>query len=159
MEDLSKKYDERTLKLIISTLLEVFEEESLDYENNFDDTICDHIDDSLKYIGINIKNWDDYTFYVQLVRINPNYETESIKVPELGKYEVDLDVTLTEYAVETWRHDVYSYFDQQNLIKEQLTNYPDHSYWEGNMIDKDVYDSYTDDVRVSHVERVNKFRK
>ena len=29
MEDLSKKYDERTLRLIISTLLEVFEEESL----------------------------------------------------------------------------------------------------------------------------------
>jgi hypothetical protein len=27
------------------------------------------------------------------------------------------------------------------------------------MIDRDVYDSYTDDVRVSHVERVKKFRK
>jgi len=159
MEDLSKKYDERTLRLIISTLLEVFEEESLNYENSFDDTICEYIDDSLKYIGIDIKSWDDYSFYVQLVRINPNYKTESIKVPELGKYEVDLDVTQTEYVVETWRHDVYSYFDQQNLIKEQLTNYPEYSYWEGKMIDRDVYDSYTDDVRVSNVERVKKFRK
>ena len=33
MEDLSKKYDERTLRLIISTLLEVFEQESLDYDH------------------------------------------------------------------------------------------------------------------------------
>ena len=159
MEDLSKKYDERTLRLIISTLLEVFEQESLNYEDSFDETICDYIDDTLKYIGINIKNWEDYSFYVQLVRINPNYETEKIKVPELGKYEVDLDVTLTEYAVETWRHDVYSYFDQKDLISEQLFNHGDYSYWEGNMIDKEVYDSHTDDVKVSHVERVNKFKK
>ncbi len=32
-----------------------------------------------------------------------NYETESIKVPELNKYAVDTDVRTYESAVETWR--------------------------------------------------------
>ena len=74
MEDLSKKYDKRTLRLIIETLLEG----NIDFDAEFDDSMCDEIDDALKYIGINPKLWEDYTFYVQLVKINPNYETESI---------------------------------------------------------------------------------
>ena len=79
MKDLSKKYDERTLRLIIETLLE----ENIDFDTEFDDSMCDEIDDALKYIGINPKQWEDYPFYIQLVRINPNYKTENIKVPEL----------------------------------------------------------------------------
>ena len=95
MEDLSKKYDERTLRLIIETLLE----SGLEHDAEFDDSMCDEIDDSLKYIGINPKHWEDYTFYVQLVKINRNYETENIKVPELNKYAVDTDVRTYESAV------------------------------------------------------------
>ena len=99
MEDLSKKYDERTLRLIIETLLD----SGLEYEAEFDDSMCDEIDDSLKYIGINPKHWEDYTFYVQLVKTNLNYETESIKVPELNKYAVDTNVRVYETAIETWQ--------------------------------------------------------
>ncbi len=45
MEDLSKKYDERTLKLIIETLLD----SGLEYDTEFDDSMCDEIvEDSAK---------------------------------------------------------------------------------------------------------------
>lgn len=150
MEDLSEKYDERTLRLIIETLLE----SGVEYDSEFDDSMCDEIEDALKYIGIEPKNWEDYTFYFQLLRINPNYENESIKVPELGKYEVDTDVILYESARETWRKNVFSYFDSRDLIEQQVINNYDSSYWEGDMIEREVFDSSTEREEISNVKRI-----
>jgi hypothetical protein len=155
MEDLSKKYDERTLRLIIETLLE----ENINFDDEFDDSMCDEIDDALKYIGINPKLWEDYTFYVQLVKINPNYETESIIVPELNKYAVDTDVRTYESAVETWQREVFSYFDTKDMVEQQVENDNDTMYWEGNMLHKDVYDSSHEGERISNVRRVKNFNK
>ena len=154
MEDLSKKYDERTLRLIIETLLD----SGLEYEAEFDDSMCDEIDDSLKYIGISPKQWEDYTFYIQLVKINPNYETENIKVPELNKYAVDTDVRTYESAVETWRLEVFSYFDGNDLITQQVENDNNTMYWEGDMLHRDVYDSSHEDENISNIKRL-KFKK
>ena len=155
MEDLSKKYDERTLRLIIQTLLE----SDMDYDSEFDDSMCDEIDDALKYIGITPKQWEDYTFYVQLVKINPNYETESIKVPELNKYAVDTDVRVYESAVETWQREVFSYFDTKDMIEQQVENDNDTAYWEGNMLHREVYDSSHEDQNISSIKRVKNFNK
>ena len=154
MEDLSKKYDERTLRLIIETLLE----SGLEYDAEFDDSMCDVIDDALKYIGINPKHWEDYTFYVQLVKINPNYETESIKVPELNKYVVDTDVRVYETAIETWQREVFSYFDTKDMIEQQVENDNDTAYWEGDMTHREVYDSSHEDENISNIKRL-KFKK
>jgi len=154
MEDLSEKYDERTLRLIIETLLE----SGLEYDAEFDDRMCDEIDDALKYIGINPKQWEDYTFYVQLVKINPNYETENIKVPELNKYAVDTDVRTYESAVETWRREVFSYFDNKDMIEQQVENDHDTMYWDGDMKHREVYDSSHEDENISNIKRL-KFKK
>ena len=155
MEDLSEKYDERTLKLIIETLLD----SGLEYDAEFDESMCDEIDDALKYIGINPKHWEDYTFYVQLVKINPNYETESIKVPELNKYAVDTDVRVYETAIETWQRKVFSYFDTKDMIEQQVENDNDTAYWEGNMLHREVYDSSHEDQNISSIKRVKNFNK
>jgi hypothetical protein len=155
MKDLSKKYDERTLRLIIETLLE----ENIDFDAEFDDSMCDEIDDALKYIGINPKQWEDYTFYIQLVKINPNYETESIIVPELNKYAVDTDVRTYESAVETWQREVFSYFDTKDMIEQQVENDNDTSYWEGNMLHREVYDSSHEDQNITSIKRVKNFNK
>jgi hypothetical protein len=155
MEDLSKKYDERTLRLIIETLLE----ENINFDDEFDDSMCDEIDDALKYIGINPKQWEDYTFYIQLVRINPNYETESIIVPELNKYAVDTDVRTYESAVETWQREVFSYFDSKDMVTQQVENDNDTMYWEGDMTHREVYDSSHEDENISNVRRIKNFNK
>ena len=144
MEDLSKKYDERTLRLIIETLLE----SGLEHDAEFEDSI-----------GINPKHWEDYTFYVQLVKINRNYETENIKVPELNKYAVDTDVRTYESAVETWRREVFSYFDNKDMIEQQVENDHNTMYWEGDMLHREVYDSSHEDERISGVKRVKNFNK
>ena len=120
--------------------------------------MCDEIDDSLKYIGINPKHWEDYTFYIQLVKINPNYETENIKVPELNKYAVDTDVRTYESAVETWRLEVFSYFESNDLITQQVENDNDTMYWEGDMLHRDVYDSSHEDENISNIKKL-KFKK
>ena len=150
MEDLSKKYDERTLRLIIQTLLE----SDIDYDSEFDDSICEEIDDVLKYIGIEPKRWEDYSFYIQLLKINPNYETESIYVPNLHKYIVDTDVRVYESAEETWRREVYSYFNSKDMITQQVENNLDNMYWEGEMIHREVYDSSSEDERIINIQKV-----
>jgi hypothetical protein len=154
MEDLSKKYDERTLRLIIQTLLE----SDIDYDSEFDDSMCYEIDDALKYIGINPKHWEDYTFYVQLVKTNLNYETESIKVPELNKYAVDTNVRVYETAIETWQREVFSYFDSKDMVTQQVENDNDTMYWEGDMRNREVYDSSHEDANISYIKRL-KFKK
>jgi len=155
MEDLSKKYDERTLRLIIETLLE----SGLEHDSEFDDSMCDEIDDALKYIGIAPKQWEDYTFYVQLVKTNPNYETESIKVPELNKYAVDTDVRVYESAVETWQREVFSYFDSKDMVTQQVENDNDTMYWDGVFKNREVYDSSHEDENISSIKRVKNFNK
>jgi hypothetical protein len=154
MKDLSKKYDERTLRLIIGTLLE----ENIDFDSEFDDSICDEIDEALKYIGITPKHWEDYTFYMQLVKINPNYETENIKVPELNKYAVDTDVRIYETAIETWRREVFSYFDNGDMVQQQVENDNDSMYWEGDMLHREVYDSLHEDENITNIKKI-KFKK
>ena len=155
MEDLSKKYDERTLRLIIQTLIE----SGLEPDAEFDDDMCDEIDDALKYIGIQPLLWQDYTFYLQLLKLNPNYETESIIVPSLSKYDVDINVTTYETAIETWRHDIYSYFNSKDLVKQQVKNHSDYSFWEGEMIHREVYDSSHENERVTNIQKVENRNK
>ena len=154
MEDLSKKYDERTLRLIIETLLD----SGLEYEAEFDDSMCDEIDDALKYIGINPKHWEDYTFYVQLVKTNLNYETESIKVPELNKYAVDTNVRVYETAIGTWQPEVFSYFDSKDMVTQQVENDNDTMYWKGDMRNREAYDSSHKDENIFYIKRF-KFKK
>ena len=154
MEHLSKKYDKRTLRLIIETLLD----SGLEYEAEIDDRMSEEIYDALKYIAINPKHWEDYTFYVQLVKTNLNYETESIKVPELNKYAVDTNVRVYETAIETWQREVFSYFDSKDMVTQQVENDNDTMYWEGDMRNREVYDSSHEDANISYIKRL-KFKK
>lgn len=155
MENLSKKYDERTLTLILRMLLEKFEEDSIDYNDTFDDTALDSIDETLKYLGIGVKDLSEYTFYYQLVRLNPDFETgDQIILPKLEKYEIYVDVDLVEYSTETWKHEMVSYFDNREDIEKQLMGSGDYSFWDGKMVDKDVYDSEATNEKIGHIESV-----
>ena len=74
MRDLSKSFDQRTLGLILKNLLETFEEGDVDYQDSFDHYVFEGIDESLKILGIRANGVDEYTFYCQLARLNPDFE-------------------------------------------------------------------------------------
>lgn len=156
MRDLSKSFDQRTLGLILKNLLEIFEEGDVDYQDSFDHYVFEGIDESLNILGIRANGVDEYTFYCQLARLNPDFEIgDQINLPELGKYEIYVDVNLVEYKSETWKHEIFSYFDNREELEQQLTNDDDYSYWNGRRVDENVYDSETNEEKIYHVERVD----
>ena len=76
MRDLSQELDEKQLKWILSQLQEI----DLNY---YGDSEVEEVEDIVKYAGLNNLHWDELGFFIKLVEMNPNYETEPIRVPKL----------------------------------------------------------------------------
>jgi len=143
MRDLSQELDERQLKWILSQLQEI----DLDY---YGDSEIEEVENIVKYAGLNELDWSELGFFIKLVKMNPNYETEPIRVPKLKSVDVYLGVDVTEYVFERWRHRIDTYLDEneKDLIREQLG---DTSYWEGDLVDKDYYQSEVNEEKVEDI--------
>ena len=105
MRDLSQELDEKQLKWILSQLQEI----DLNY---YGDSEVEEVEDIVKYAGLNDLHWDELGFFIKLVEMNPNYETEPIRVPKLKTVDVFMSVDLTEYVIEKWRHTIHTYLDK-----------------------------------------------
>jgi len=147
MRDLSQELDEKQLKWILSQLQEI----DLNY---YGESEIEEVEDIVKYAGLNNLHWDELGFFIKLVEMNPNYETEPIRVPKLKTVDVYIGVDLTEYVIEKWRHTIHTYLDKDetDLIQEQMSS---TSYWEGDMIDKDNYSSDINEEKIVDI-RVRK---
>jgi hypothetical protein len=147
MRDLSQELDEKQLKWILSQLQEI-------YLNNYGESEIEEVEDIVKYAGLNNLHWDELGFFIKLVEMNPNYETEPIRVPKLKTVDVYISVDLTEYVFEKWRHTVQTYLDKDetDLIQEQMS---ETSYWEGDLIDKENYSTDINEEKIEDI-RVRK---
>jgi hypothetical protein len=147
MRDLSQELDEKQLKWILSQLQDI----DLNY---YGVSEIEEVEDIVKYAGLNNLHWDELGFFIKLVEMNPNYETESIRVPKLKTVDVYIGVDLTEYVFEKWRHTVQTYLDKDetDLIQEQMS---ETSYWEGDLIDKENYSTDINEEKIEDI-RVRK---
>jgi hypothetical protein len=147
MRDLSQELDEKQLKWILSQLQEI----DLNY---YGESEIEEVEDIVKYAGLNNLHWDELGFFIKLVEMNPNYETEPIRVPKLKTVDVYIGVDLTEYVFEKWRHTVQTYLDKDetDLIQEQMS---ETSYWEGDLIDKENYSTDINEEKIEDI-RVRK---
>jgi hypothetical protein len=147
MRDLSQELDEKQLKWILSQLQDI----DLNY---YGVSEIEEVEDIVKYAGLNNLHWDELGFFIKLVEMNPNYETESIRVPKLKTVDVYISVDLTEYVFEKWRHTVQTYLDKDetDLIQEQMS---ETSYWEGDLIDKENYSTDINEEKIEDI-RVRK---
>ena len=113
------------------------------------------ISDTVKYFGIEGLTWDEGTFFSELVRLNPNYESEEIRVPVKNIYEIDVDVDQIDYVIETYRHTLESYISKdEELLKQQLMNDSEYEYWQGNQIHREVYDGQTTEEKISNITKL-----
>jgi hypothetical protein len=147
MRDLSQELDEKQLKWILSQLQDI----DLNY---YGVSEIEEVEDIVKYAGLNNLHWDELGFFIKLVEMNPNYETEPIRVPKLKTVDVYIGVDLTEYVFEKWRHTVQTYLDKDetDLIQEQMS---ETSYWEGDLIDKENYSTDINEEKIEDI-RVRK---
>jgi len=110
------------------------------------------IKDIFDDIGISIDQ-DDLGFILALYKLNPNFVTEKIKIPELYTYEVITkryaNVSIREY----WKNEVNSYFEDEDDVNDFISWFGD-DWWEGEMIDREEYDEETTDTDIDEINKL-----
>jgi hypothetical protein len=108
----------------------------------------------LEDIGLSADN-DDLSFIFALYKMNPNFESEPIRIPELHTYEV----ITKRYAIikvqELWKNEVDSYFDNENDFQEFEEWFGSHDWWDGEMIDRDEYDEQTEETEYDEINKLS----
>lgn len=105
-------------------------------------------------IGLTADN-DDLSFIFSLYKMNPNFETEPIRIPELHTYEV----ITKRYAIikvqELWKTEVDSYFDDENDFQDFDSWFGGSDWWEGQRIDRDEYDEETEETEYDSINKIS----
>ena len=158
MRDLSTQFTDKMLRKLLVQLEDVFTEEfnGYDIHSRYEESQCDAIDGIVKYYGLHDLEWEEYGFFFQLMELNPDYrdENKQIKVPKLGMYDVYYESEERQWVTYTYKHRVYGY--GKDMVRDQLDNYLDFEYYDGQIINESVDDSEVVDGRIIDVEEVKK---
>ena len=112
------------------------------------------VKDILDDIGM-VAETEDLSFIFSLYRMNPNYETEPIKIPELPTYEIVTKRSATISVNELWKNTVENYLEYEGDVQEFIDWFDNTEWWEGDMIDRDEYDEETRDTDIDEINKIS----
>lgn len=112
------------------------------------------VKDILDDIGM-VAETEDLSFIFSLYRMNPNYETEPIKIPELHTYEIITKRSATISVNELWKSTVENYLEYEGDVQEFIDWFDNTEWWEGEMIDRDEYDEETTDTDIDEINKIS----
>ena len=112
------------------------------------------VKDILDDIGM-VAETKDLSFIFSLYRMNPNYETEPIKIPELHTYEIITKRCATINVSELWKNTVENYLEYEGDVQEFIDWFDNTEWWEGEMIDRDEYDEETTDTDIDEINKIS----
>ena len=112
------------------------------------------VKDILDDIGM-VAETKDLSFIFSLYRMNPNYETEPIKIPELHTYEIITKRYATINVREYWKSTVENYLEYEGDVQEFIDWFDNTEWWEGDMIDRDEYDEETTDTDIDEINKIS----
>ena len=112
------------------------------------------VKDILDDIGM-VAETKDLSFIFSLYRMNPNYETEPIKIPELHTYEITTKRSATISVNELWKSTVENYLEYEGDVQEFIDWFDNTEWWEGEMIDRDEYDEETTDTDIDEINKIS----
>ena len=112
------------------------------------------VKDILDDIGM-VAETKDLSFIFSLYRMNPNYETEPIKIPELHTYEIITKRYATINVSELWKNTVENYLEYEGDVQEFIDWFDNTEWWEGEMIDRDEYDEETRDTDIDEINKIS----
>ena len=145
---------DNVLRLILKEMVIRQENEDCDFDYEPFNSECEsELISICGYFGIELKNFTDRSFFIQLWNENPNFETESIFRPTLGKYDVIESEDVREYKTNYFRQQIESYYPVDSDMIYQLNENDEHHYWDGSFFDSDVHDS---EVTSSEIYRIDK---
>ena len=148
-----KNYSEKNLKFLLRRIrqdVDPFEKGKDLISNTGKKGVMSILED----IGLTADN-DDLSFIFSLYKMNPNFETEPIRIPELHTYEV----ITKRYAIikvqELWKNEVDSYFDDENDFQDFDSWFGGSDWWDGQRIDRDEYDEETEETEYDSINKIS----
>ena len=111
------------------------------------------VKDILDDIGM-VAETKDLSFIFSLYRMNPNYETEPIKIPELHTYEITTKRYATISVREYWKNTIENYLEDENDVQDFEEWFGEADWWSGEMIDRDEYDEETTDTDIDEINKI-----
>jgi hypothetical protein len=148
-----KNYSEKNLKFLLKRMnqdIDPSEKGNNLITNTGKKVVMNILDD----IGMSANN-DDLSFIFSLYRMNPNFETEPIRIPELHTYEVITKRYATIRVQEFWKTEVESYLDDENDFQDFDSWFGGSDWWDGKMIDRDEYDEETEETEYEEINKIN----
>ena len=112
------------------------------------------VKDILDDIGMSVET-EDFSFIFSLYRMNPNYETEPIKIPELHTYEITTKRYATINVREYWKNTIENYLEDENDVQDFEEWFGEADWWSGEMIDRDEYDEETTDTDIDEINKIS----
>lgn len=112
------------------------------------------VKDILDDIGM-VAETEDLSFIFSLYRMNPNYETEPIKIPELHTYKITTKRYATISVIEFWKSTIENYLEYEGDVQEFMDWFDNPDWWEGEMIERDEYDEETTDTDIDEINKIS----
>lgn len=144
-----EKFPEKNLRLILRLISEVVYDRDLVTYSNVRD-----IKSKLEDLGFQPSNMD-YEFLFELMRLNPNFETEKIEMPSLHNYEITFARQVVKYSTEYWEKDVESYLSDKDDMKSFVNEMGRVEWWSGDMVDEDYGDEETTDLTIWDINKID----
>ena len=149
-----QKLSEKNLKLILKMIYNSIESfgrprDILSYTNQ------DLIREELGLIGINNVDDMEMSFLLQLYKSNPNYETDTIKIPRLNKFEVKTMRSADVREKQWWVSEYETFLEEEDSFSEFLSETDDYEWWDGDMVDSETYNEETISTEVDDVKKIS----
>jgi hypothetical protein len=150
IENLPKK----VLNYIIKKLKKEYDDTSFNdihdvYEHR---SVMGDIDSIVKPFGIKIDYHYQFGFFWLLYLNNKDKEEgEELVLPVKRKLTFDVDVDVRKYATETYTNEMFTYSDNGGYNQSMIHSDDNWSYYDGEFIDDDVYDSESNDWEIKHL--------
>ena len=148
------------LRMVLTSMHERFEESNIEIELDsydlYEGDVVDIINDILKYFSIDNAGAEEWGFFISLYLDNPDYSNTDVRLvkPELKKYNVIHSEDIVLYKTIKYVNEISSYIPLTENIIYSMRNTGEYDYWDGRIIDQDVYDSETNEDNIEDIELI-----
>ena len=148
LEELS----DRILSQFFIQLRKIYDEElsnSPHYSLIEDDSFTNACDTVSNMFGVAPCDYIDLDYIITIIEMNPNINEGIINErPTIGRYSYEIDVHENVNQRVTYRHQSESYSPSTLIqIARKMESEGDISVYDGKQVDRDIYDSETNDVK------------
>lgn len=149
-----EKLSDKILNLILLQILKQYDDEGIEYmRDDMTSELIDPIGVAVKPFGIPFDRFNDGDFLWNLFKMNVrnlDYENKNLKLerPVLKEYSYEIDVHEMVYQRLTYRHTLETYSKKPSFKADYLMDEGDLEWYDGDEIDRDVYDSETNEIKI-----------